>query len=509
MNLLNKSTQNVHGPWAFAILALGLFFAAMPAFVAAQYEGAASCGLSGCHESQYRDWLTSGHKQILMEGVNAQHRSLPLPSGITSWDGISYVVGGNRTKSLYLDDEGYFITNTQDSQGRPVAGHNQFNLLTGEWSDFRAGEANSTYDCAECHSTGYDAGGSMPGLPGISGSFALPGVQCEHCHGPGSTMASGDPSPAFCGTCHGSEPVSVVPASGGFITSEHQYNEFLAGAHASQSCVSCHNPHQNAEYGTAECADCHTGKANAYAGTVMDNAGVECQDCHMPYATLSAQALGPHQGDTRTHIFRINTDPNAAMFTQDGSSVVQDNGEAAVTLDFACQRCHGSSTLANLAQFAEDFHDNTGNNQSTNSLANFGLDPGLSGTWWNTAKSGEGILLEVGYAGTLKFLYVSLYTYGPNAEQTWLVAALTSENGTTGNVDVYIPEGGTWGDPSTANTGQLWGTGSLSFPTCTAGHVTFTPNQAMLDRGYTTLDYDLQRYFTAGMACPTLATNAP
>jgi len=240
----------------------------------------------------------------------------------------------------------------------------------------------------------------------------------------------------------------------------------------------------------------------------MDNAGVECKDCHMPYATLSAQALGPHQGDTRSHIFRINTDPNAAMFTPDGSSVVQNDGEAAVTLDFACQSCHGSSTLANLAQFAEDFHENTGNNQSDKSLANFGLDPGLSGTWWNTAKSGEGILLEVGYAGTNKFLYVSLYTYGPNAEQTWLVAALTSENGTTGNVNVYIPEGGTWGDPSTANTGQLWGTGSLSFPTCTAGHVTFTPNQAMLDRGYTTLDYDLQRYFTAGMACPTLARNA-
>ncbi len=309
MKAMFKSPPNKPALRAIASLALGLVFAAVPVFVAAQYDGAESCGSSGCHEQQYQDWLTSGHKQILMEGVDAANRSLPLP-GWLMWDDISYVVGGNRTKALYLNDQGYIITSSVDSQGRPVAGHNQFNLLTGEWSDYHAGEANLVYNCGQCHTTGYQAGGSPAGLPGISGTFALPGVQCEHCHGPGASMEAGDPSPAFCGTCHNNGPANVVAASGGFIKSEGQYNEFLAGAHASQSCVSCHNPHQNAQYGIVnECADCHASKANAYAGTVMDNAGVECKDCHMPYATLSAQALGPHQGDERTHIFRINTDP--------------------------------------------------------------------------------------------------------------------------------------------------------------------------------------------------------
>jgi hypothetical protein len=133
----------------------------------------------------------------------------------------------------------------------------------------------------------------------------------------------------------------------------------------------------------------------------------------------------------------------------------------------------------------------------------FALDPGLSGTWWNPANDGEGFLLEVGYAGENKFLYASFYTYGPDGEQTWLVAALTSEEGSTGNVAVYIPAGGTWGDPSGADTGVEWGTGTFTFPNCSSGSFSFTPNMAMMDMGFTAISYDLERVLTAGMECPT------
>jgi len=133
----------------------------------------------------------------------------------------------------------------------------------------------------------------------------------------------------------------------------------------------------------------------------------------------------------------------------------------------------------------------------------FALDPGLSGTWWNPANNGEGFLLEVGYAGESKFLYASFYTYGPDGEQTWLVAALTSEEGSTGNVTVYIPEGGFWGDPAGADTGVEWGTGTFTFPGCSSGSFTFTPNMAMIDLGFTAISYDLERVLTAGMVCPT------
>ena len=52
----------------------------------AEYEGAEFC--SDCHDQQYDDWITSGHRFILMAGADAQHRPLPLPGGKT-WDDIS------------------------------------------------------------------------------------------------------------------------------------------------------------------------------------------------------------------------------------------------------------------------------------------------------------------------------------------------------------------------------------------------------------------------------------
>jgi hypothetical protein len=55
-----------------------------------------------------------------------------------------------------------------------------------------------------------------------------------------------------------------------------------------------------------------------------------------------------------------------------------------------------------------------------------------------------------------------------------------------------------------------WGTGSFTFPTCTAGSVSLTPNQAMQDVGFTDLAYDLSRdLIESGIQCPTFVNNAP
>jgi hypothetical protein len=57
----------------------------------------------------------------------------------------------------------------------------------------------------------------------------------------------------------------------------------------------------------------------------------------MPYATKSAQPLGPYQGDVQTHIFYINTDAEANMFTEDGAYVaLDDDGKAAVMMKTTC-----------------------------------------------------------------------------------------------------------------------------------------------------------------------------
>lgn len=479
---------------ALGTIAVALAFAFLPGFAAAQYLGAEAC--ADCHGAQYDSWITSGHRFILMNGIQARHRPLPLPAG-ESWDDISYVVGGHKTRAAYLDSQGYLI---QD----------QFNLKTGEWSDLHSG-GMVPYDCGACHTTGYDAAGNQDGLAGFTGTFQLPGVQCEHCHGAGMAMTPGPTDAAFCGECHSHGATDMVAAEGGFILSEGQYNEFLAGPHddAGLGCVNCHNPHESAKSMTARCSDCHSEQAGAYAGTLMDKVGVECVDCHMAPATLSGEPLGPHEGDMSSHVFRINTDASASMFTPDGSQLALTNGEGAVTLDFVCQRCHQGASLETLAKFAHDFHEQDG------SLEEIGLNPGLSGTWWGgPSRSGEGFLVEFAYAGPTLYFFGSMYTYDSAGNRVWLTfqptAGAVPESGTSIDVTVYITEGGAWGagfNPDNVANDEF-GTGTFVFDTCTTGSVSINPAQAYLDQGYSGMGYDLSRLLGAGVACPTFENNS-
>ena len=142
-----------------------------------------------------------------MEGEDARHRELPLPEGL-GWDDIGYVIEGNRPRALFLDDEGFLYT--------PSRGDNQYNLLTGKCVDYHAGETKF-HNYGNCHTNGYEACGFPANYPRIPGTFALPVVQCEHCHGPGMTMAEGNP--AIRKDCHVHGPEIAVKASGGFIVS--------------------------------------------------------------------------------------------------------------------------------------------------------------------------------------------------------------------------------------------------------------------------------------------------
>lgn len=343
------------------LVLLGLIsLAGSSALLAQDHVGAEYC--AQCHPldpseaDNYQDWRTSGHRFILQEGEFAQHRPLPLPEGL-SWDDISFVVGGHAIKAIYLDQDGKIITGVTDRDGLPVDGMNQYNLLTGEWSDYYPGE-DKPYDCGRCHTTGYSERGSMPGLPGTVGNWVFPGVECEVCHGPGNTMEVNQLAEA-CGVCHKHPGTDGIEAVDGFIRSEGQYSEHVAGAHAELACVSCHNPHKDADIGIKNtCEDCHSDIAASYAQTLKGQARVACVECHMPFATLAGQPLGPFKGDRRTHIFNIDTNRFGNMFSADGNFVKLDaDGQAAVTLDFACQRCHGGHSLNVLSIFAKDFHE--------------------------------------------------------------------------------------------------------------------------------------------------------
>jgi len=358
----SRGSSGADKPLAAVFAALLLLGASTSLLAQQDYVGAEYC--AQCHPldpseaDNYADWRTSGHRFILMEGDLAQNRPLPVPSGLI-WDDISYVVGGLKNKAIYLDHEGYVITTTTDADGNLVEGANQYNLNTGEWSDFDAGVANRPYDCGSCHTTGYLDRGHQDDLPGIEGNWAYDGVQCEVCHGPGNTMMV-DQRAEACGTCHKHPDTDGIDAiDGEWVRSEGQYSELKAGPHANFACTACHNPHKPAEFSIKkQCEDCHSQLAAEYATTFKGQAGIQCIDCHMPYATLSGQPLGPHQGDEKTHIFRINPLAGANMFTDDGTQVKLENGQGAVTLDFVCQRCHQGTPLETLSHFAKGFHQN-------------------------------------------------------------------------------------------------------------------------------------------------------
>ncbi len=486
-------------------LLLGITCFLVPVSVFGQaYQGPEYC--ISCHASKYNDWRTSGHPYIMMKAEDAINRAIPLPAG-KKWSDISYVIGGFGPKSLYLDNNGYIIT----SSG------NQYNYHTGQFTDYHVGEANLAYDCAECHTTNYMVSGNQDGLPGILGTFDAPGVQCEQCHGNGMTMDADTPkAAAFCGTCHTSgDSNAVIPAMDGFIMSNGQYNELLAGPHSSMNCISCHNPHKSAEFGIVqECESCHADEAQSYAANSMSDYGVECKDCHMPYATLSGQAQGTFVGDRKTHLFYINTDDQADMFTADGGAVALDfavpgkpekMNKGAVTLDYACKRCHETADMSELGKFAKNFH---GKDTSVSQLEYIGINPGLTGSWYGgSTRSGEGFLLEVAKSLGNLTLIGSFYTYDTSGNQIWLIAIGAANTGMTSNVTFYINKGQKWGPAF--NPGDVdqeeFGTGTFTFTACTAGHVAIVPNEKYKGLGYANIDYALQRdIVNHQVACPSM-----
>lgn len=334
-----------------------MFALALPA-MAADYVGSETC--SKCHMDKYNDWKVSGHPYKLSKAEDAMKRPLPLPKGYT-WDDISYVIGGAYKKARYIDKNGYIITAAKDGSELKT----QYNLETGTWSFYHKGE-KKPYKCGPCHMTNYSPDGHQDGLEGMIGTWTFPGIQCEECHGPGKAHAeTGDKSKikvdttsSACGKCHIRGEASKVPAKGGFIRHHEQYPELIAGPHKSLLCVTCHDPHKKYSFSIkVECSSCHSAQAASYKGTAMEQVGVRCIDCHMPRVTKSAVAKSEFEGDIRTHLFSINTDPEVSMFfteEEDGKKSTYARGYT--TLDFACLNCHKNKDMSWAAAKAKGMH---------------------------------------------------------------------------------------------------------------------------------------------------------
>jgi len=182
----------------------------------------------------------------------------------------------------------------------------------------------------------------------------------EECHGPGKAHVEADgdgnilkdTSSAACGKCHIRGDQDKIPANGGFIRHHVQYNELLAGPHSSLDCIECHNPHKPLQSSIiADCSSCHQDEAAAFTGSRMEKLGKTCKDCHMPTASKSAVSSIRWQGDVKSHLIKINVDPDAKMFTDDGEWA-----KGYLTLEFACLKCHLDRSAAWAASHAENAH---------------------------------------------------------------------------------------------------------------------------------------------------------
>ncbi len=335
----------------------------------AKYVGAATCG--ACHKEIYDVFTKSGHPYKLTKVVGGKaptypFSKIPEPPKSYTWNDISYVIGGYGWKARFLNKEGYIITDwitstATISDTNYVGQYNFANPIVGKdagWVKYNAGRENMKYDCGPCHMTAYSKQGNQDGLPGIVGSWAEPGIQCEECHGPGSLHVANPRGVApkverdseLCGKCHIRGPIEVVEASGGFIEHHEQYEELFQSKHITINCVTCHDPHKGViqlrqagqKTVRVECQNCHFKQTQA-AKAPHAALGVTCIDCHMPRIAKTAWGdAAKFTGDIRTHLTAI--DPNQiGQFTADGKVALSQIG-----LDFACRHCHVAGGKASV-----------------------------------------------------------------------------------------------------------------------------------------------------------------
>jgi hypothetical protein len=199
--------------------------------------------------------------------------------------------------------------------------------------------------CWGCHTVGYDTNATAPNggfsqvmeqlgwtAPTVlqPGNFAampaalrnLANIQCENCHGPGSThvASNGDPrliskevNSGVCGQCHAGAP--------------HHLKSYEWGH-------SAHAVTTNDPAGNASCVGCHTNngfidRINGVGPADLSYNPISCQTCHEPH--------GETIPSTNAHLVRI-----LAVTLADGTRVTS---AGAGTL---CMNCHQSRQNASV-----------------------------------------------------------------------------------------------------------------------------------------------------------------
>jgi hypothetical protein len=222
----------------------------MVALAPMTYIGSENCGV--CHEAKYASFVQTGHPYKLTKVENGVAPAYPFTSlegviervtdedGVTdntlgtpgTWPNVSYVIGGFNWKARFVDLNGYIVTGSEV----------QYNYATDGLVAYHDDEVDKPFNCGNCHTTGWAHTDPVlnptgqDGLDGMHGTFFKGGIQCEACHGAGSTHAQTmDESDIT----EDAQPRTIAQLQGAD-----------AGVGLAQSCGECHTRDGERDYGT-------------------------------------------------------------------------------------------------------------------------------------------------------------------------------------------------------------------------------------------------------------------
>jgi hypothetical protein len=334
----------------------GLISALLVLFVLASnasgaYEGPEKC--KGCHIEKYEQWKNSLHSKAIINASDALVAGYPVPDGINK-DDLKYTWAG-KWKVRWVNKSGYVITGTAV----------QYNVVEKKFVAYDAGMTVG-YNCGPCHTTGYDANGTMfTGANAYkSGTWKIPGVTCERCHGEGTdhiktpTKANVkvDRTAEACDDCHGRVDGSINVTKTTLDPKRRhrvQYNDFYQSVmyKGGKTCINCHDSHDTTDVMYADlgkkfdkdalsnmkptiiayfkgsdnnmatsdyeklsvpiCAMCHVSQSALYPNAPkvkLEHSNARCIDCHMAKSRKTATAW-----DERSHTFKIDDKFNYSM----------------------------------------------------------------------------------------------------------------------------------------------------------------------------------------------------
>lgn len=317
----------------------------------AAYVGPEEC--MKCHLEKYELWKNTLHSKAVINATDAIAAGYPVPDGVNQ-DDLKYTWPG-KWKVRWVTKNGYVVTGNAA----------QYNVVEKKFVPYEAGQTQG-YNCAPCHTTGYDKNGTMfQGANAFqSGTWKIPGITCERCHGEGSDHVKApskanikvDRTSELCSDCHGRTDASINLVNTALDPKRRhrvQYNDFYQSEmyRKGNSCTNCHNPHDTTDASYVDlgktydkdalsnmkpakisyykgtdnnpmtddyempsvpiCAMCHVRDSSLYPNAPkikLQHSTAGCIDCHMAKSRKNAV-----EWDERTHTMMVDDKFNYSM----------------------------------------------------------------------------------------------------------------------------------------------------------------------------------------------------